>query len=224
LWQIAVETAERTAAEWKAVEQADLLLNAPTSKADPRHRPDDKMMGGPSNMSKLEIVLDRKDVIAAGAYAEVFWPSGQGIVYKLFISVKHETNLKQGLTDPKDNDRRRKVFDSECAAYEIAGRDSLLRKHIPGSFHRCEIADVRDCGGSVVADYLADCCYAVEHIDGDDNKLVVVENYPHIAQIKAAFEQAGIHHTRDASVFFAEDHARFKLIDFALEAIPPPPW
>jgi hypothetical protein len=51
-------------------------------------------------------------------------------------------------TNPQDDHRRRKTFESECRAYEIAAQDAFLHGHIPGSFRRCEIADVVDDGES----------------------------------------------------------------------------
>jgi hypothetical protein len=70
-----------------------------------------------------------------------------------------DTTASQGLTDPEKNDhRRRKTFDSECRAYEIAAQAAFLRDHIPHSFRRREIADVTEYGESVADDYLLPCC------------------------------------------------------------------
>jgi hypothetical protein len=88
------------------------------------------------------IMLDINDTIDRGVYADIFRPSEGPLVYKLFIGFRHDTTVSQGLTDPEDDHRRRKTFESECRAYEIAAQDAFLRGHIPGSFRRCEIADV----------------------------------------------------------------------------------
>ena len=46
------------------------------------------------------MILDMNDAINFGAYADIFRPSQGPLACKLFISVRHETNVKQGLTDP----------------------------------------------------------------------------------------------------------------------------
>jgi hypothetical protein len=113
------------------------------------------------------IILDTNDRIDCGVYADIFRPSEGRLVYKLFIGFRHDTTASQGLTDPEKNDhRRRKTFDSECRAYEIAAQAAFLRDHIPHSFRRCEIADVTEYGGSVADDYLLPCCYCMEYIEG----------------------------------------------------------
>lgn len=170
------------------------------------------------------MILDMKDAIDFGAYADIFRPSGGSLTCKLFISVCHETNVKQGLTDPEDHRRRETTFESECRAYETAAHDPFLRAHIPHSFRRCAIADVIGHGESVAANYLLGCCYAMEYIEGSAAKLVMVKHLPHIGEALRAFRRAGIAYTTDASVFFAEDPQKFKFIDFAVEAFPPPSW
>lgn len=170
------------------------------------------------------IILDTGDQIASGVYADIFRPSGETLVYKLFIGFRHHTTVSQGLTDPEDDHRRRKTFDSECRAYEIAAQDAFLRDHIPHSFRRCEIAGVAEFGESVAANYLLPCCYAMEYIEGAAAKLRAVEQLGHIREAQSAFHRAGVAHTSDASVFFAEDLQKFKFIDFAVEVFPPVPW
>ncbi len=170
------------------------------------------------------IILDTDDRIASGVYADIFRPSEGALVYKLFIGFRHHTTVSQGLTDPEDDHRRRKTFDSECRAYEIATQDTFLRSHIPHSFRRCEIADVVEYNESVAANYLLDCCYAMEYIDGMAAKVSMVNHLAHIREAEHAFHRAGIAHTSDASVFFAENPQKFKFIDFAVEPLPPPSW
>jgi hypothetical protein len=168
------------------------------------------------------IVLNISDRIAFGAYADVFWPSEGAVVYKLFIGVRHHTNVSQGLKDPEEDQRRLKTFDSECRAYEIAAQNAFLRAHIPHSFQRCEIADVIEDDESVAMNYLLSCCYAMEYIDDEDIKLrAVADRFAHINEAEQEFHRAGICHTTDASAFFAADPQKFKLIDFAVEAFPP---
>ena len=76
------------------------------------------------------IILDTNDRIDCGVYANIFRPPEGRLVCKLFIG--SDTTASQGLTDPeKDDHRRRKTFDSECRAYEIAAQAAFLRDHIP---------------------------------------------------------------------------------------------
>jgi hypothetical protein len=110
---------------------------------------------------------------------------------------------------------------SECRAYESAAQDPLLREHVPHSFRRCDIAGVVEHGESA-ANYLLQCCSAMEYIEGSAAKLAMVEHLPRIGEALGAFQRAGVAYTTDASVFFAEDPQRFKFIDFAVEAFPPP--
>jgi hypothetical protein len=168
------------------------------------------------------MILDMTDAIDFGASADIFRPLGGSLAYKLFISVFHQTNVTQGLTDPQDHRQREMTFESECRAYEIAAQDVFLRVHIPGSFRRCEIADVVEYGESVTTNYLLQCCYTMEYIEGVAVKLAAIEHLSHIDDALRAFHHTGIAYTTDASVFLAEDPQKFKFIDFALEAFPLP--
>jgi hypothetical protein len=170
------------------------------------------------------IILDTNDRIAFGVYADIFRPPEGVLVYKLFIGFRHHTTVSQGITDPEDDHRRRKTFNSECRAYEIAEHDAYLREHIAQSFRRCEIANVVEDNESVAANYLLGCCYAMEYIEGEPAKLRAVDQFAHIKEAEQAFHRAGITYTTDASVFLAEAPQTFKFIDFAVEAFLPPPW
>jgi len=64
----------------------------------------------------------------------------------------------------------------------------------------------------------------MEYIEGEAAKLSAVDRLAHIREAQSAFHRAGIAHTTDASVFFAEDPRKFKFIDFAVEALPAPPF
>jgi hypothetical protein len=171
------------------------------------------------------IILNIDDRIDFGAFADIFWPSGGAFVYKLFISFRHDTNVSQRLTNPENDQLRRKTFDSECRAYEIAAEDTFLCDHSPHSFRRCAIADVIDYDESVATNYLLECCYAMEYIDGIATKLRLLDDQlTHISEAGQAFRRAGIGYTTDASAFFATDPQKFKFIDFAVDAFPPPSW
>ena len=99
------------------------------------------------------IILDTGDAIDFGAYAVIFRPSEQ-LACKLFISIRHETSVKQGLTNPQDHRRREMIFASECRAYEIVAQDPFLREHVPHFFGRCDIAGVVEHGENVAANRL----------------------------------------------------------------------
>jgi hypothetical protein len=167
----------------------------------------------------MVMILRIEDIIGSGAYSDVFRPSNDMLVYKLFISGKHDTNTSQGGFDrPEDDERRRKTFQSECAAYDRAASHPFLRLHIPGSFRRSRIKDVTDCDESVAQFYILDHCYAMEYLEGAPVKLRSAESQPeHIKSAVSLFQGFGIHHISDASVFFPSDPARFIFIDFAIE-------
>jgi hypothetical protein len=46
------------------------------------------------------MILRTKDIIASGPYADIFRPPKSLLVYKLFISGWHPTNISQALTPP----------------------------------------------------------------------------------------------------------------------------
>lgn len=161
------------------------------------------------------IILDTNDRIDCGVYADIFRPSEGRLVYKLFIGFRHDTTASPGIDRSGKDDHR---------AYEIAAQAAFLRDDIPHSFRRCEIGDVTEFGESVADDYLLPCCNCMEYIEGAAAKLRAVDQLAHIREPQSAFHRAGIAHTTDASVFFAEDPQKFKFIDFAVEAFLPPPW
>jgi len=109
------------------------------------------------------IILDTDDQIASGVYADIFRPSGGALVYKLFIGFRHHTTVSQGLTDPEDDYRRRKTFDSECRAYEIAG----------------------------VFEYGAKASAPMEYIEGTAAKLRAVEQFSDIREAQSASHRVG---------------------------------
>lgn len=165
------------------------------------------------------MILSIENRINFGAYADIF-RAPDDLAYKLFASGQHPTNVRQNLTRPKDDQRRRNTFHSECAAYRLAGQDPYLRNHVPRFAGQFQIQDVIDGDRSVAHNYMRDCCYAMEYIAGTPTKL---GSYPsdscpaHINKALSAFRDAGIHYLKDASVFFPDDPENFKFIDFATE-------
>ncbi len=169
------------------------------------------------------MILRTKDIIAAGAYADIFRPPKSKLVSKQFISGRHPTNITQGLTRPEDDERRRKTCMSECKAYDCAAQHPFLRNHIAQSFRRCVVENVTGPAGSVADRYILDCCYAMEYIEGVPMKLgdLFIESRPHhIRKALTAFREAGILHLTDPSIFSLDDPEEFRFIDFAIEEFP----
>jgi hypothetical protein len=79
---------------------------------------------------RANIILDTNDRIAFGVYADIFRASEGVLVYKLFIGFRHHTTVSQGITDPEDDHRRRKTFDSECRAVVGLGRAHFTWLHL----------------------------------------------------------------------------------------------
>jgi hypothetical protein len=172
------------------------------------------------SLSLRTLILRTEDLIASGAYADIFRPPGSKLAYQLFVSGKHPTTASQGLTRPEDDERRRKTFISECEAYDRVTQDPFLRHHTPHSFGRCTVADVLRSTKSVADLYMLDHCYVMEYIEGNAKKLgeCPVDSCPdHIERALNAFRNIGIFHLIDTSVFFLDDPDNFKFIDFAIE-------
>jgi hypothetical protein len=138
----------------------------------------------------------------------------EGRAYKLFKS-------KPEVPPRRTREGRREIFERQCEAYQRASEFIYLMKHIPSYFGRVTIDDVIGLSGlSTKDDYLLDCCYVTELLDGPEFKVtdpVVMEKYPHISEERRRLENYRIR-TMDASVFYADDEARFKFIDFEMES------
>ncbi len=169
------------------------------------------------------IILTMEQLIDSGAYADIFRAS-DGLVYKLFTSGSHRTNSTQGLDRPQDDERRRKIFLSECSAYDVATKHAFLSEHVPAFFGRREIRDVIDSRVSVAHCYRLDLCYAMAYVESTPVKLgphLHAALPRHIASALQEFVNLNICHYVDSSVFFFDDRSRFKFIDFAMEEFPP---
>jgi hypothetical protein len=168
------------------------------------------------------LILKTANLIAAGAYSDIFQPIPDGKVYKLFDSVQHPDRIWNFGNRPEDNERRRKVFHSECEAYNLAGSNLFLRDHIPHFFGSCEIESVIGPNRPVDEHYLRGCCYVMEYIDDSPIKLGEIRSdFPgHIREALRHFKEAGIDYLEDASIFFVDDPQEFKFIDFAVRDYP----
>ncbi|HYW45780.1 MAG TPA: hypothetical protein VE959_23145 [Bryobacteraceae bacterium] len=162
-----------------------------------------------------------------GVFADLFLSGDRKLIFKVFVGPGHPS---KGYAHAEEQ-RRRNTFGAECKAYVIASRDSALSPHVPQSFERPEIEDVLDNrGGSVRGEYLVDCCYCMEFIDGGQPEKIgsCRSAYPHIERAEIAFKTANIRYMADCCVFFPHDEQNFKFIDFAVEDFPlpdyNPPW
>lgn len=162
-------------------------------------------------------------VSVGGAFADLFLSEDRKLIYKVFVGPNHPS---KGYT-PDDEQRRRNTFDAECNAYKIASQDSALNSHVPGFFDRTKIEDIlTNQNVSVRGEYLIDCCYGMEFIDGGQpDKIGLCRSaYPHIKEAERVFRRAGVDYMEDCSVFFAHDEQNFKFIDFAVQEFPPPDY
>ncbi len=117
-------------------------------------------------------------------------------MFKLFISGMHPSNILQGLTHPEHDRQRRDTFSAECDAYDIAMANPGIRRHVPDFFGRVEISDVLDENGiSMAMNYLLDCCYSIEYVNGNEMKLGFYAEEscpPHVVELLRQMKTAGI--------------------------------
>lgn len=159
----------------------------------------------------IDLRLHRK--LGSGVYSDVF--AADSKAYKLF---------KSGPEVPPRQTKagRRRVFECQCEAFQLASADPWLRNHIATFHGPCRIEDVLDeTGIGIAAAYLLDCCYALELIGPDevDFKVtadwVVQQSGAHIKEAVERFDRIGIS-ALDSSVFHYADPERFKFIDIEL--------
>jgi hypothetical protein len=152
-------------------------------------------------------------LLGSGVYADVFQVNGRA--HKLF---------KSGPEIPprQTKERRKRVFECQCAALRRASGDSWLKEHIVTFYGTRVIEDVLDpCGSSGKDDYLLDCCCVLQLIDPDEVafKLTtegVRENNDHIRRAVSLFTRLGIA-VLDSSVYYFTDEEQFKFIDIEME-------
>lgn len=164
------------------------------------------------------MILQAEQRFNGGAFADIFKSQTDSRVYKLF-----KRRDESGLYDPNEEDReylRRAVCESEISAYKLLQQDSSLSVHAPNFFGQKRISNViNKIGQSILKSYLPDCCYCIEFVDGNAEKLFKMgEDLPiHLKQFIEKISSIGIHFTRDASIFFRNDPGRFCIIDFGIE-------
>ena len=167
-------------------------------------------------MPSTRIVLSLDEHTKEGAFASVFCDIEQRIAYKAFKSHRHPSAswLSRERAIAED-ELRRAVFRSQVRAYEIASHSESLSAIVPAFHGTTVIERILDEQGIPVSDhYLLECCYAMELIDGEPEKLR--DGYAHVRRIKNYFRDAGIKFVDDASAFFQDNPHRIKIIDFAV--------
>lgn len=136
----------------------------------------------------------RYDYLDSGYFSEVFVNFNLGLIIKQFCA-------------KGDDERFRKVCNSEVAAYEIAMQDKVLQNLTPKFYDSgldCEFPK----GAS--ENYLPSVNYQLEYVQG-----LFVKDQGLVDQHAKFFRDKGINYLADCSVF--SDNSVIKVIDFATE-------
>ncbi len=160
----------------------------------------------------------------SGSYADIFIDDHTWRVYKVFVS-EPDGGPQGSLSAAGLNAIRRQSFENEVEAYRIAGTDSDLSPHIPPFFGTAQVAAVHDAAGRIVSnEYLLDACYAVQRLEGRDEKVNPWSDFApaHIRAFVERCNDLGIHYVHDCSVFNLADPQQFLVIDFATKEIEMP--
>lgn len=160
------------------------------------------------------MLLQLKDRIAEGGFAHIFTSGTPGRIVKLFLRQEH---VHDPAVDSFDHEViSRAVWDAECGAYELLIQHPDLARHAPQFFGRVAVEDVlEESGRSVLQQYVPDCGYEIEHIEGQDTKIGTLPSHvlALIEPIIEKFEEAGVTFTGDASCYLEINP--IKIIDFA---------
>jgi hypothetical protein len=136
-----------------------------------------------------------------GAYGIVFFDD-QGYAIKVF---------KRRAEAPEDH--LKKVFTAEVDAYQIASKHQQLRGLVPQFFGPVQCAQILDASGKDIShQFHLSLAYKMRKVDGNFRKCGVQD-----PELKTAFRDAGIHHTKDASVLFAGDGSTSCVVDIATQ-------
>lgn len=150
----------------------------------------------------------KHDKIPGGFSAGIFVVDDR--VLKIFYSKE--------IPPKHDHAGTRRLFQSQCDAFEESSEDPILKIHIPLFYGQVDVEDVlNNDGQSIKEQYLLDCCYGLERLFGPDVKIPeAAGQYPHIADAVKRFTNRGIQ-THDACVFNPRDADSFKFIDIEME-------
>lgn len=162
----------------------------------------------------MEMIIDRRRhrKVGSGVYADVF--AVGDCACKLFRSGPEvpPRQTKEG---------RRRVFESQCEAFQLSSADSWLRNHVAHFYGTTSVDDVLNMDGlSIRRDYLLDCCYGIELFGFDDSELKAtaegVKEQHYIQEAVRRFTKLAIA-THDSSVFRFHDPLQFKFIDIEMQ-------
>lgn len=135
-----------------------------------------------------------------GAYGVVFFDE-HGYAIKVF---------KQRAEAPKEH--LDKVFQSEVAAYTIANQHQKLSSLVPEFFGPIQCTKVLDVTGNDIShEFHLSLAYKMKKMEGQFLKRGIQD-----AQLRAVFNQAGIGHTKDASVLLDGDSVKC-VVDIATQ-------
>lgn len=154
-------------------------------------------------------------LVGTGAFGDVFRVDDATVV-KVFRKMRvHDDPI-----EPTDNDVAiRAVWDSEACAYELAGKDAALARHLVPFHGRCRVTDVLDDAGRSIADrYLLDCGYLMSFVPGRAEKVPHLQDHPLFSEIDQyldSLSDAGVRSPYDGSVFIPGLSQSFTVIDVA---------
>src|SRR5579862_3198108 len=142
------------------------------------------------NDAPLIIDMRLHPSLGEGVYAHIFGVGDKA--FKLFLAYP----------TPHSEEKRRSTFQSQCEAYSRAASDASLRSHVPIFFGPHPIGDVIDKEGkSIKQNYMTDCCYVLEALDGPHEKVLAVrDQFDHLIEAYRIFSQKGFD-LHDGDVF-----------------------
>jgi hypothetical protein len=164
-----------------------------------------------------QLVLHLAERRDRGAHAHIFHVVATNRAYKLFLSVRP---IRPGSSIAEQNEEaRRKMFEDECIAYELASGSADLVRHVPQFFGAKVVSDVlNDSRSSVADEYVLDRCYCMQWVEGPVAKLYAKKGaLPYLEALERKFQDAGIKYTRDASVINSYDEQNVVFIDFGTQ-------
>jgi len=168
--------------------------------------------------------------LCQGAFSVVMIDIDSKIAYKLFKSYNHPDlngTCKEEIGEDKTNEYRKKVFKTEIKAYDLVQKSSLLKAYTPKYYGVITADKVFDKDNDVTYQYLTNCCYKMEFIDGCENKLYGLSEMINLLEpvekklkfklvdIIIEFQRYKINYINDASVI--HNDKEFKIIDFGTE-------
>ncbi len=166
--------------------------------------------------------------IVPGGFADILIDSNQSRAFKIFRSYDHpalEGTGKEDIGAEETNQYRRKVFESELEAYNLAQKSEVLLKHTPTFYGQVNFDNVFMGQQNVTNHYLKGCCFEMEYVPGICVKLENLKYNDQLIQhleqslkfdlktILSEFYKLDIAYVYDSSVIY--NSQTFVVIDFA---------